>query len=320
MTTLVIGAGMAGATCARALADAGEAVLVVDKGRAAGGRLAQRRTDSAVFDHGAQYMAVRDPAFAAAVAAWRERGLVAGWAPRGGPVKDADVVIGTPTMAAPVKALLDGIELVTGTRVTALAREPAGWRVTSDQGDLAGRFERVVLALPAPQATALLGAHPFAARLDSEVAYAPCLSAMVSFAVPVAAPIDLVQDRDADLVWACRNASRPGRAAPHDAWTLHASPGWSQRRLEDPPETWASELVAMLERHLGELPPIAALAGHRWRYALVTRALGEACQWDAPAALGVCGEWCIAGRIEAAFLSGRAMAQRILARSGGAQG
>lgn len=312
MTTLVIGAGMAGAVCARALADAGREVLVVDKGRSAGGRLAQRRTAEAIFDHGAQYMAVRDPAFAAAVERWRGDGLVVPWAPRGGPVQDTDVVIGVPAMAAPVKALLAGIALRTGLRVRALARDGGRWRAIAENGELPERFDRVVLAIPAAQAAELLGGHGFARRLREEVAYAPCLSAMASFTAPVAAPVDLVQDRAADLVWACRNASRPGRAAARDAWTLHASPAWSTARLEDPPEAWAADLVALLGAVVGPLPELAGLEGHRWRYALVTRALGEDCLWDAGHGLGVCGEWCIAGRIEAAFLSGRAMARAIL--------
>ncbi|NIR36133.1 MAG: FAD-dependent oxidoreductase, partial [Actinobacteria bacterium] len=51
--TLVIGAGMAGLTAARLLTDRGADVLVVDKGRAVGGRMATRRVGDAAFDHGA---------------------------------------------------------------------------------------------------------------------------------------------------------------------------------------------------------------------------------------------------------------------------
>ena len=53
----VIGGGITGLTCARALADAGHAVTVFDKGRGVGGRLATRRTDDGLrFDHGAQVL------------------------------------------------------------------------------------------------------------------------------------------------------------------------------------------------------------------------------------------------------------------------
>ena len=51
----VVGAGMAGLSAARALVDAGRSVVVFDKGRGIGGRMATRRLGAAVFDHGAQY-------------------------------------------------------------------------------------------------------------------------------------------------------------------------------------------------------------------------------------------------------------------------
>ena len=51
LDVLIIGAGMAGLTAARALVEAGCRVRVVDKGKAPGGRLASRRMGGATFDH-----------------------------------------------------------------------------------------------------------------------------------------------------------------------------------------------------------------------------------------------------------------------------
>mgnify|MGYP003336186047 FL=1 len=62
---LIIGAGMAGLTAAVELKRAGRRVLVLDKARGVGGRLASRRIDGATFDHGAQFITARDPRFAA---------------------------------------------------------------------------------------------------------------------------------------------------------------------------------------------------------------------------------------------------------------
>ena len=53
---LVVGAGMAGVTAAAELRRAGRRVLVLDKGRAVGGRLASRGVGAATFDHGAQFI------------------------------------------------------------------------------------------------------------------------------------------------------------------------------------------------------------------------------------------------------------------------
>jgi renalase len=49
---LIIGAGMSGAVAASEFAKAGLRVMVLDKGRCVGGRMATRRIGDAVFDHG----------------------------------------------------------------------------------------------------------------------------------------------------------------------------------------------------------------------------------------------------------------------------
>jgi renalase len=75
---VIIGAGMAGMACARRLADAGHAPVVLDKGRGIGGRMATRRIGDLRIDHGAQYVNAHRAGFVAmldrlggAVAEWR---------------------------------------------------------------------------------------------------------------------------------------------------------------------------------------------------------------------------------------------------------
>ena len=76
---LIVGAGMTGLTAASELQQKGHNVIVFDKGRGVGGRLASRRIGLATFDHGAQFMTGRDPRFAAAIEEWRRIGVVEEW-------------------------------------------------------------------------------------------------------------------------------------------------------------------------------------------------------------------------------------------------
>ena len=78
----VIGAGLAGLSCATALRAAGLDVQVFDKSRGPAGRMSTRRGEGWSCDHGAQYFTARDPRFQAEVAAWEAAGVAAPWAPR----------------------------------------------------------------------------------------------------------------------------------------------------------------------------------------------------------------------------------------------
>ena len=64
MKCVVVGAGLSGLVAAQTLQQDGHEVLVLDKGRSVGGRLATRRIGNATFDHGAQFFTVRNNAFA----------------------------------------------------------------------------------------------------------------------------------------------------------------------------------------------------------------------------------------------------------------
>ena len=76
---VVVGAGIAGLCAAGELVRAGRRVLIIEKSRGVGGRMATRRVGAAVCDHGAQFFTVRQPEFGGIVAAAQEAGAVVEW-------------------------------------------------------------------------------------------------------------------------------------------------------------------------------------------------------------------------------------------------
>lgn len=300
----IVGAGMAALSCADALAAAGHAPTLFDKGRGPGGRMSTRRVDlggrTVTFDHGAQYMTARDPGFLARMEAWEQQGVAARW-PAAGP----DAWVGTPGMSAPVRALAGPHDVRWATRVEAIRQDGNGWTL---EGADADPFDAVVMALPAEQAAPLLAPHhPDFAATAAASRTLPCWTVMAAFAAPIPAP-DVTKDAG-PIGWAARDGAKPGRAGA-ETWVVQAAPDWSQENLEDTPDAVAPTLLALLARHLGrELPQPIHLDAHRWRYAR-SRPPGNApaALWEADSGLGVCGDWLLAPRIEAAWLSGRRLA------------
>ncbi len=309
MRIAVIGAGLAGLSCAVRLAEAGHGVVLHDKGRGPGGRLSTRRTATplgdAQFDHGAQYFTARDPDFRAEVERWARDGIAAPWRPAGD-----DAWVGVPGMSAPARALAAGLDVVSSSRVERLERGEAGWRLVGEGLD-AGPFEVAVVAVPAEQTGALVAAWDpgFAAAADATPA-APCWTVLAAY--PARLPIgeDVLKRRGA-VGWAARDSSKPGRAGP-ESWVVQAGPDWSREHLEETPEAVLPQLLAAFAEAAGTaLPEPAAASAHRWRYAR-SGTLGRDCLWNSALGLGVCGDWLLGPRVECAWVSGYRLAETVL--------
>ncbi|MES2758486.1 MAG: FAD-dependent oxidoreductase [Pseudomonadota bacterium] len=317
----VIGAGIAGLSCAESLQDAGFQVTVFDKSRGPAGRMSTRRGADWQCDHGAQYFTAHDPAFRAEVARWEHAGVAAQWHAQ---VQrfDADGsrgcgatarYVGTPRMTAPAAWLASKLALHAGVEIGAVRRDGAGWRLeVQGAGPLACRFDAVVLAVPAPQAVPLLrDAAPQQAALAAEVTMQGCWAMMLQYAAPLALGFDAAFVNVGPLRWVARDSAKPGRAGG-ESWLLHASADWSEAHLELDADSVAALLLPAFAELGGPAPQ--RWSAHRWRYASTAAARADVCIWEAGQGLGLCGDWLNGGTVEAAWLSGRALARRIAAR------
>jgi predicted NAD/FAD-dependent oxidoreductase len=304
----VVGAGLAGLACARALHDAGVPVRLFESQRAPGGRLATRRFAAASFDHGAQYLTASDPGFRALLERAEAAGTAASWQPRW-PQRDGGETlwVGAPGMAALARHFAAGLDVEYGTRIVRLVEARRGWTLLDDRGAAHADYAAVAIALPAPAAAALAaGCTPLAARVRM-VAMAPCWAAMVAFDDPLSGVADAGFTGDPLLAWYARNSSKPGREGP-ESFVLHASPGWSRVEFDQPPRNVQQALLDRFSEQVGRtLPRVLVADAHRWRHARVEEPLGEPVLFDRESAVGFCGDWCLEARAEAAWRSGAAL-------------
>lgn len=317
----VVGAGLSGLTAARSLADHGRQVTLFEKSRGPGGRMATRRTDGYVFDHGAQYFTVRDERFRRHVASWIEAGLVQPWPGKFGVAKQGTVTskdgetvryVGTPRMSALTRHLADGLDIRFNSRVAQIERSAGRWQLFDEKHDPLGTFDGVIVTTPPAQAAPLLSEAPDLARQVEAVEMQPSWAVMTVFDAPSPLSHDGLFVHASPLSWVARNSSKPGRPAP-ESWVLHAAPDWSRAHLEENPQTIVASLLEAFFEATGLAPvkPVFAQA-HRWRYAMAEDPLEAGSLWQADLHLGVCGDWCHNARVEGAFLSGLTLAGRML--------
>ncbi|SHH01651.1 NAD(P)/FAD-dependent oxidoreductase [Marivita hallyeonensis] len=306
MRIAIIGAGMAGLSCARALVDVGLHPVVFDKGRGIGGRVATRRgSDGIQFDHGAQFATATSPEFQSVLDSAKRAGWADDWVSGG----QALGVVGVPGMTGLAKHLADGVEVKQSTEVHAIEAESGMWHLNGD-GPL-GAFDLVVCTAPAPQ-TAVVCANvlPNAADLDA-VRYDACLTLMVALDAGVDLPDTQVSPTE-EIAWIARDSSKPGRG---DAacWVVQATPEWSVRHLEmDKPDICALLLERFLSHCGAAAKDVRHAAAHRWRYAQVAQPLGRPFLTNQDNTLYAGGDWALGPKVEHAWKSGTEIARDLL--------
>ncbi len=309
---IVVGAGLSGLVAARDLA-ATRSVVVLDKGRGVGGRLATRRIGDAVFDHGAQFFTARDAAFREVVARWVEAGVVDTWFDRvpGDEAADAEPRYrGRPGMTALAKDLAIGLDVRTATHVAAIAPDGDRWRCELADGN-ATIASAVVVTSPVPQSLALLdaGATPLAPadrHALEAIAYDPCIAVLA----PLLGPAGLAepggfQPEAPEIDWLADN-QRKG-ISPVPAVTVHASAVWSHEHWDDADEDIVRALVGLAG--LAAPADEAAAQVMRWRYAKPTMVHPSPClAADGLSGLVLAGDAFAGPRVEGAARSGWAAA------------
>lgn len=306
MKIAIIGAGMAGLSCARALEDAGLAPVIFDKGRGVGGRLATRRaTGGLQFDHGAQYITARDPGFRALIARAEAAGAVGRWALE----RDDPAFVGLPGMSGLAKFLARDLDIRQGIEVTGILPAMEGWRVAWAGGT--ETFDRVVSTAPAAQSRALIGETVQDAGALRDVVMAPCVTLMLALDPGVTAPRDNFRDPGSDISWIAFDSGKPGRPDV-PCYVAQAGPAWSRAHLELDREAIAEAMRPRVCEMLGvSEASVIHQTAHRWRYALASSPLGAPFWSDPSGTLFAGGDWCIAPRVEAAWESGTAIAGAI---------
>lgn len=325
---------MAGLSAAGALVDEGLRVLVLDKGRGVGGRLATRRLGTAVFDHGAQYFSVRSRGFASTVAAASEAGDVHVWS-HGFPRLDAGGALelpgeghprwcGSTGMTALPKRLAAALDVRTATRVTAVAIHEGLVRLAIDgQPPLDARA--AVLTAPVPQVLDLLDSGGVAingderARLEA-IDYEPCFALMAVLAGPsrIPAPGGLSID-GGPISWLADN--RQKGISPLPSITIHASPAWSREHFEDEPAAVSAGLLEAASPWIDGGPAgVVEQSLQRWKFARPTAmATSPLAVVSRGPCILVAGDAFAGPRVEGAVSSGMAAARWLTREWGGRQ-
>jgi renalase len=315
---LIIGAGLAGLSAANDLQRAGYKVLVVDKGRGLGGRLASRRIGDATFDHGAQFMTTRQSRFLEQVNQWVDAGVAKQWYSSVPGQPNSHIrYCGVPTMNAIAKYIAKDIDVLRATKVTRIVQEDKRWTATLDNGATISAISMIITS-PIPQTIALLATgntqlpDDKCARLN-RILYEQCIAVMAILDGPskIPSPGALMLE-DGPIAWISDNQQKGVSILP--AITIHGSGAFSAKYFDDDRDQAAEKLIEAAKPYLGS--NVVEFQVHGWRYSKPIIMDQHSCMLASENTslppLVFAGDAFAGPRVEGAVLSGWAAAETLI--------
>lgn len=312
---LVIGAGMAGMAAAAALQQSGRQVLVVDKGRGVGGRMATRREGDATFDHGAQFVTARDSRFVEWLERARSAGVAVEWCRGFDSQTDGHLRWrGLTGMSSLAKHMGSGLDVIQQAQVSLVRRSSDSWIVCMSDGEV-WSAKSLIITAPLPQALMLLeaGEVPLESEFKQQLSaidYERCFAVMAVLDGPSRLPpLGGFTPAHEAISWIADNQLKGVSVAP--AVTLHATHFFSVQHWDRDREETAKRLLLEAKDWIGA--QVKSFRIHGWRFSRPMATHPESCAVvcsDPPLVLA--GDAFCGPRVEGAVLSGWAAAEAVI--------
>jgi len=321
----IIGAGLSGLTLAHKLKDIAD-VRIFEKSKGVGGRLATRRADPFHFDHGAQFFLAKTDEFSEFLKPLIKVGVIEPWCARFVEIQNDQVnaqrqwtkeqshFVSVPSMNGMTKFFAQGLDICLNTEVRPFVLGDK-WSVVDSESVDHGTYDWVISTAPSAQSSKILPLEFKYHHQISDIKMLGCYALMLGFETDLALDFDAFHVSDADISWISVNSSKPGRA-DHFCLQVHSTNQWAEEHMEDDKEAVMSHLISETSRVVGlDLSEadhkLVHKNVHRWRYANINRQDGDPYFLDCDHKLAACGDWCIEGRVEAAFTSSFSLAESL---------
>ncbi len=242
---IILGAGISGLTLARRLSHKGRRVLVVEKSRGVGGRMATRRDENATYDHGAQFYKIPLNSTPTLDNPWSESELAVTWFHDQTAIYKA--VPGGLTRLA--KQLAKNLNIVFEQKAVSVQQGPV-LTVVCESGQQYTSNE-LFLSAPLPQSLELLSKSQIAYPKElAQIHYASALVGLFEVQSESAQiqKINYLQDISPEIYSISNQLSK--KVSTSLAFTVVMQPDWSREHFEKNESDTIKRVEEIFSRYL----------------------------------------------------------------------
>lgn len=318
---IVVGAGIAGLLSARLLASKGVNVVLLEKSRGLGGRMATRRVGDCRYDHGAQFMTTRDRKFREMVESWLSQNAVRPWYK--GPLGNMRY-FGTEGMTTVPKLLSREIDVRIQHKVSQIAFDGSEWSVTCelpDEKTASFKSDFLIFTTPVPQALELIQQSNVELDFDEEdelekIRYSRCITVLAKLNGPAGISNPGAMDLNHDtLRWVGDNYAK-GISTVEGTLTINTSNRFSHHYWDASNEEKIKVVLQALKPFIKS--DVVEATAHHWSYSEPLYIYREKQPFRKPYFVDEQNRLALAGdgfggpRIEASALSGVSLFEELI--------
>lgn len=317
---VIVGTGLTGIMAARTLTDKGYEVLVIDKGKSVGGRMATRRIDGGKVDHGTQFFTVRTERFQSEVDQWLSQGFIKPWFG-----ENHSRFMSPGGMNALAKTLAKDLSVELNMEINQIEQRRDDYSVCSTTGE-AMKTKAIMLTIPAPQAEALLMGSKLeidetAMEKLKQITFNPCFVGLFKLSNAPKLPGNGHLDQDLPKgMMRIVDHYKKGISNERTV-SVYMTGQWSKAYSDEPSETVLNQMINVSKAYF-DRQSILSQQLKRWRYAEAIQFLRKPyLELSDKPLLMIAGDAFLSNedaathaRLESAFISGESLADYMHAR------
>lgn len=292
---LIIGAGLSGLTLALELKKAGKQVLILEKSKGVGGRIATRRINNLGVDHGAPYLKGHPELFE----------LIKHFQIQHGKIASEGIYLEGGMTTLP-KIMAEHLPVIKDEKVIHIEFLNGIWKCKCEKGNV-HQAKKLIITSPLPQAIELLETSEidFSYKLDlKSVNYAKGLLGIFLIDEEALIKQKLPENVHSVLSMKTRNLNP-------QAWVIRTTEKFSEKNFNKPDEENLSQIESLIVRCFGQSPKISHSELKKWRYVTPTSVIPHPFL-EVQRSLFLIGDGFLYPDIRGALLSAKGLAENLI--------
>ena len=318
----IIGAGMTSLTLSSILRKKFN-ITIFEKSRGVGGRMSTRRAEPYFFNHGAQYFKINNEKFRVFLRPFFHENIIRPWNANYAVIKNKVVIkrekwedktshyIAYPKMNSVIKHLANDFSINLSSKVERIEKISNEWFVYDDNNSAYGPYDWIIFTIPPLQVTEILKSFKYL-NIIKKIKMRSCFSLMLGFENLKRIEYDVASFVDEDISWFVIKRFKLNNYF-YSNILINSTYNYAERNEFKSREKIKNNLINIASTSIDvDLSNHRHNALHFWRYAMSEKKNKFGSFLDSSSRVLVCGDWCMNGNIEGAFLSAKNGAEKIL--------